>query len=102
MDRLPSTTKVQPATPLPWFPRMNTDGQCLISAHNGNGGFAFPLEASYGADNGKEDVLFVAHACNAYPKLVEALRQIEKKWIGGDPEVLRSIATKLLFELGEE
>ena len=45
-----------------------------------------------------QDAAYIAHAANAYPKLVEALREV----IAGRYEADASRARALLRELGEE
>jgi hypothetical protein len=72
------TTKAQPATPLPWTPRME---------------LTLSKEILSDVDNR----IFVFHAANAYPRLVKELRAIARDFptIGAD-------GLDLLRELGEE
>jgi hypothetical protein len=64
----------RPATPLPWFVRVNTDGQAIVRTEYDREGNRFPLGAPYDDKNGLANVEYAVHAANAYPKLVEAMR----------------------------
>lgn len=66
---------MKPATPLPWAVRKEPDEpskdgeymQCWIEPRIG--------EIYYTTLRGQQDADYIVHACNAYPKLVEALRE---------------------------
>lgn len=80
-------TKVKPATALPWdyasiensiLPGavlVDSEGDCICRV---------PLDKI-------DDTIYIAHAANAYPKLVEALRHYADAWDGKAAEVLRSL-----------
>jgi hypothetical protein len=70
------STRVRPATPLPWPNEENTGGTRLI--------------------RGGLDAIYARHAANAYPRLVEALKNTGFKF-GALPDEARA----LLRELGE-
>lgn len=71
----PSTSN-KPASPLPWSEDM------FVAA---------PIP--------DQDAAYIAHACNAYPKLVEALRIIAHN--GPDDDSPQTLAAHILRELGE-
>lgn len=48
---------------------------------------------------GKQDAAYIAHAANAYPRLIELARTWARR--GNDPQILCREADKLLRELGE-
>jgi hypothetical protein len=83
-------TKHTPATPLPWEHSMQ-----YVQAVEGH----MSLAHCYGGGNSS----YIAHACNAYPKLVEALRSFNVPRIADDdcaPHLLAARA--LLRSLGED
>ena len=81
------TAKHSPATPLPWKYRVTAVG----------GAFAGPAEISKHRSAGcGQDAAYLTHAGNAYPRLVETLREIAD---GRDLEM--SEARALMRELGE-
>ena len=77
------TTKHKPATALPWEATRRDDpsGKNWICSDVGQavnlGGLVVTRTLSPAA-NGFEDAAYIAHACNAYPKLIEALRSMEQ------------------------
>lgn len=115
-----SAVKHQPATPLPWRSThpMKLDDSAprhgLVRIDAGH----FPSVAQmveYDKRNAVpvQDARYIAHAANAYPKLVEALRAASRElWQalgGGDDDDCRTIADarckrfdSLLRELGED
>jgi hypothetical protein len=105
------TLKHTPGTALPWWPRENTDGQWIVSAFNGNGGLAFPLEAPYKATHGKQDIAYATHVGSNYPLIVGALRSsaLVPEFIDRmDAEALRKfireqagVASETLAAIGE-
>jgi hypothetical protein len=70
--------KMKPATPLPWHP-MKVGGR-----------------QDYAAD--PQDARYIAHACNAYPKLVAELRTAQECCPVHGQEIIED----LLRELGEK
>ena len=86
--------KHKPATALPW----EVDEEATVCGNNSAVAFTRRRESAYM----DEDAAYIAHACNAYPKLVEALREA----IGGMEDFgagdMRSRAIAALRELGEE
>ena len=84
-------TKHTPATPLPWrFAKM--EGGKRLALVNKHGGLISYLDCS------EEKAAYIAHAANAYPKLVEALRQMSD--VHG--RAVDSIGRQVLRELGED
>ena len=75
-----------PATPLPWIVNLRRH---VVTAD------ASQDAAHCKGSNGVEDAAYIAHAANAYPRLVEALRKVAI----GKPYAERS--ADLLRELGE-
>jgi hypothetical protein len=74
---------MKPATPLPW-----------------------PKDNIVGLNMNWENQAYIAHACNAYPKLVEALRKIKERTdcsrdFGAAAEAAY-ITSTVLAELGEQ
>jgi hypothetical protein len=97
-NSLPARTDIRPATPLPWL-----FGELSDSVMTARGHCVAQLPDHLLDDNG--DLAYIAHAANAYPKLVEALRQIEKapevRAIDANGQALVAIARETLRELGE-
>ena len=73
----------QPATPLPWA----LSEKCVVRI------------APQASLAGKEDRKYLTHAANAYPKLVEALRDA---WKGDLPIERYAEIGALLRDLGED
>jgi hypothetical protein len=110
------TLKHTPATALPWWPRINTDGQAVCSARGENGGLAFPFEAAYSdkpgvLTRGAQDIKYAIHAGCHYPLMVGALRSssLVPEFIDRmDAETLRKfireqagVAAETLVAIGE-
>lgn len=99
------TPKNAPATALPWETSMvQTKGGALFDVCAAGGGDMI-ADVQGG---GYEDAAYIAHAANAYPRMVDALRQIrdaEELSTGSfvcDFATLQSIAGSLLRALGED
>jgi hypothetical protein len=86
-------TKHTPATPLPWTHQATRKPMMPLVAANGEW-----ISSPYNRVGDIEDFEYIAHAANAYPKLVEALREV----IAGRYEADASRARALLRELGED
>jgi hypothetical protein len=69
------TTKHQPATPLPFKVFSQGTGPRLYLDVIGGNGKAV-LGAGFPVDKLRQNAAYIAHAANAYPKLVEALQGI--------------------------
>jgi uncharacterized iron-regulated membrane protein len=84
-------TKAKPATPLPWKLsglydiRGESQGEPIISS-----------TAHFSEQTAEVNIAYANHAANAYPKLVEALRNVHPGMLHFDK------ITDLLRELGEE
>lgn len=92
---LTDKTKIRPATPLPW----EVDEEATICGNNSAVAFTRRRESAYM----DEDAAYIAHAANAYPKLVEALRALHKEAgdFYGTTKNMRK-ARALLRQLGED
>jgi len=96
---LPRTKiKHAPATPLPWANQPGDDSSHgVLSNWRGE-----PFEVA--ANAAPTDAAYIAHAANAYPRLVEALREasvsINSKVVGYERERMNRWIS-LLRELGE-
>lgn len=98
-----NTVKHQPATPLPWLATTGTaeyyrfDQRRLIQTIDGQRNVA-KLDAH---ESREPDARYIAHAANAYPKLIAELQ-----WrVSQDPNRISeqgNRARALLAELGEE
>jgi hypothetical protein len=95
-------TNNYPATPLPWE---YVDNGMVIVARDAPAQLR-PVQIAqavrglvhdHGPEHATNDINYIAHACNAYPKLVEALRQCSKN--DGNRAVY--VAETMLRELGE-
>ena len=110
------TIKNQPATPLPWKSShpMNIDAEAhrtgLIRVDGELRAVAQMNEFKLGVRTRAkrepwQDAKYIAHAANAYPKLVEALQKIiavpEVARMAKGTDAMR-VAHELLRELGEE
>ena len=89
------TTKHQPATPLPWSEPVNY------------GNVSFEIQScSQQVLVGKkwtiQDVRYVSHAANAYPRLVQALQDLLPDPEASNYTKAEQRASALLRELGEE
>ena len=107
------STNHKPATPLPWFIEPATpydicapdqfigaDRMSQAIAHvTADGLYRRGVTAGALIDEAKGNAAYIAHAANAYPKLVEALRAVVKD----DPTIGELMdARALLRELGED
>jgi hypothetical protein len=94
---------MKPATKLPWHLGLKQAERIVYDAT----GWAVCNATVY---HGKEDAgdcqknaAYIAHACNAYPKLVEALREQISQYIGDfGPDHPATKIRVLLAELGEQ
>lgn len=102
-------TNHQPATALPWHLGVKQAEQIVYDST----GWAVANATVYHGNAERAETVqnarYVAHAANAYPKLVEALRELRAscpapKGIRQDFSYIlrREVADKLLRELGEE
>lgn len=95
-----------PATPLPWVgtclePGPNRPAPGVVSEAPGTvNGYRRVARAGNPSLRCRQDMRYIVHACNAYPKLVAALRDVLTADFGN--EVQRwSAAQKLLLDIGE-
>ncbi len=89
-------TKHTPATPLPW----SAEERGLTIHRQVVVGKGLVCQVSRRAGQA-ENAAYIAHACNAYPRLVEALRGCLKGRSDADsPQFV--LARALLVELGEK
>lgn len=88
------TTKHTPATPLPWI----ADARALIARDN----YTFAIVGNPATEvvDDQSDARYIAHACNAYPRLVEAVREL-LDWADSKDQRVISIRA-ILRELGED
>lgn len=96
-----STAKRQPATPLLWKagPVFQKDGRALFFTDQSKPGkWQRRLDDTTGVFKA-EDAAYLEHAAHAYPKLVEALKSINERFMTGDE--CRELARIILGELGE-
>jgi hypothetical protein len=98
-------TTNRPATPLPWIVNKKDE---ICSAKD------FYDVAKFVRYAGAQDAAYAAHACNAYPKLMDALREIAK-WtdaakytkagepesFGGEAREVNKLAWSVLAEFEE-
>ena len=93
-------TKHKPETPLPWKRAGMSQLQCEPPRGMMNG----KIVADFGNPN---DAVYIAHAANAYPRLVEALQMMVEVSATYAPEERAAVsgrinhARALLAELGE-
>lgn len=67
-------TTHKPATPLPWKQGSNLSPEFICGTHGD--GHNVPIAGMQTFREGyATDAAYIAHACNSYPRLVEALRQ---------------------------
>jgi hypothetical protein len=97
---------MKPATKLPWHIGLKQAERIVYDATGWAVCNATVYHVKEDADDCKKNAAYIAHACNAYPKLVEALREIVGSTPGGfagDPLIVaRRSAEALLAELGEQ
>lgn len=103
------TTKQKPSTPLPWKLHMKASYSTLSKKHDHLGArlkslngesIATVLEGHMGVD-----AAYIAHAANAYPRLAEALRDIEMETRSGGQWTaaeINEVARAILRDLGED
>jgi hypothetical protein len=90
-------TKAQPATPLPWHYDSETvdviteSGEFIATSLQPDSGVATQWEY--------DDAAYIAHAANAYPKLVETIVQLAYSDMSA--AVMRNRLRSILRELGE-
>ena len=103
-------TATKPATPLPWENTRRDDGKGNWSTNDigqavNLGGFIVARTIGHGARQW-DDSAYIVHAANAYPRLVEALRDALSALVceGHHEGVSRPVTDgrALLRELGEQ
>ena len=62
----------KPATPLPWITEHDDRGTCFLRGSDMRPGNAIMNTRRYA---GKINAAYIVQACNAYPRLVEMLRE---------------------------
>jgi len=93
---------VKPSTPLPWRFALDSYGvqriwgvshgeTCDIASTEGDGSIPYAER--------EQNAHYIVHACNAYPRLIEALKAIEDHH--NEDDSWRGIARALLKELEE-
>lgn len=94
--------KHNPEMDLPWRAikrdgafQVLTDDNVRVASLN----YAHGVAAAHDCQRANAD--YIAHACNAYPQLVEALRKIARTPSAGNMAEARASAFQLLGELGE-
>jgi hypothetical protein len=97
---------MKPATKLPWHLGLK---QAERIVYDSNGWAVCNATVYHGkedAEDCKKNAAYIAHACNAYPKLVEALRKIKERTDGSrDFDAAAEaayITSTVLAELGEQ
>jgi hypothetical protein len=92
------TIKHKPATPLPWFENWNNPQDGWIEGQSQQVVVLTGVQDGQDQDDADKDAAYIAHAANAYPKLVRALYNIQR-----DVRTRQDIedARDLLRELGE-
>ncbi len=99
--------KHQPATPLPWRTERERDGVRQIKGKSPyfvarvHGPFTVGDPAGVGYEGAEANAAYIAHAANAYPKLVRALENVALAFGDGEREIAAKEAAVLLRELGE-
>jgi hypothetical protein len=98
-------TNHKPATPLPWIYDIERTPATPICTADRREWIASPFRRV----GEEQDAAYIAHACNAYPRLVAALREVLAEHAGDRLNVradfsklnVKAQASKLLNELGE-
>jgi hypothetical protein len=90
---------VRPATPLPWNAWVEEEGEGPEFENHNISGYGDAFICELGSDEPKVDAAYIAHACNAYPKLVAELEMAFSRL--ADKAAREEIAA-LLLELGEK
>ncbi len=92
---------IKPATPLPWG-KITTPADVLLQSKYPDGSFSYVVN---GGKAQEADFYYIANSANAYPKLVDALRDlvlmVNETTNRGNGKAAKSAAA-LLRELGEE
>lgn len=92
------TTKHAPATPLPWE---TVEANATIPIRGANGHTVASVRYDERYDG--PDAAYIAHAANAYPRLVEAIQNDLRGYLGDfPPNHPATILRDLLRSLGEE
>jgi hypothetical protein len=90
---------MKPASPLPWTNKERGNTFHTYAIKDGESRNVCTLTS-------EENAAYIAHACNAYPKLVEALRKIKERTDGSrDFDAAAEaayITSTVLAELGEQ
>lgn len=95
----------KPATPLPFEQQRGFDLRSIISADGTM--VAKSSQLGIGTTRGADNAAYLVHAANAYPRLVEALRNLAERCDGAEgvrddgSNIDTSDAAGLLMELGE-
>lgn len=92
-------TNLKPATPLPWRVAAVEEGRFPCYPINDSKGVNISNVYIHARGGSNKDAEYIAHACNAYPKLVDAVQMLT---YGSErnPEAWH-FAMRLLRELGE-
>lgn len=100
---------MRPGTPLPWVRREKVD--CNYGRYSAAMGPVIldPSEGEYAEACSEDDAAYIAHACNAYPRLVASLKEclalVESDYTGTKGDLSNGVAPRaaaLLTELGEQ
>lgn len=90
---------MKPATSLPWIV-WNDETGCLIQEEQCE--FTHVPTSVAEVYRDCKDAAYIVHACNAYPRLVEALREVIEVWSSYDTSGTLEDARALLAELGKD
>lgn len=71
------STKHKPATPLPWHLGVKQAERIIYTQDGWAVANATVYHGHEDAEDCKRNAAYIAHAANAYPRLVEALRKLE-------------------------
>jgi len=96
----------KPATPLPWITEHDDRGTCFLRGSDMRPGNAIMNTRRYA---GKINAAYIVQACNAYPRLIEALDRLAYRLTmdartadGITKDDAAATIRTLLRELGEE
>jgi hypothetical protein len=81
--------------------QQHADGSMTCRTHNDNGAPSVAMSCALLSD---QQAAYIVHACNAYPKVVKALQDIEMETRPGgqwNPAEHNEVVSRLLRELGE-
>ncbi len=95
-------TKHKPATPLPWSEGEDRQGRRRIFGPDGIECARALWKVVKTKQQVSQNRVYIAHAANAYPKLVAALREASECLDDWSDDDTRSRAIALLRELGED